>query len=125
MLRSQAHDQIVAKKDQLIDDLQMKMIPLKNFSDGLVEGVRALRGEVKELHREVEEKEQLKAKLELISHQYDQLKKLVFGRSSEKLPEAAIPEQLSLDVAAETVEACRSSRAVGLTATRNARRWTG
>jgi transposase len=107
VLKSMQFDMITAKKDEEIKGLAAEIAPLKRMVEELVGTVNELREERATLVKELEEKPKLLQKLELLQQQYDQLRRLVYSRSSEKSPTVVAPEQLMLGVEAEEVETCQ------------------
>jgi transposase len=105
LLRSMQFDAILKQRDEVIRQLQDQITPLKNAFEQLVAEVKLLREEKASLLHIIKEKDKQLGKLELIEHQYQQLTRLVYSRSSEKST-AAIPGQLQLGMHADMVEMC-------------------
>lgn len=104
-MRMHQHDEIVKKKDQQNAQLNGEVTTLKNSFDQLKALVVKQQQQIETLQKDnAEDKKQLE-KLQLIEHQYEQLKKLMYGRSSEKSYQV-IPGQLSLGLEADIIEAC-------------------
>jgi len=99
-------DAILKQKDEIIQQLQNQINPLKNLVEQLLAEVKLLREQNAALLEIIKEKDKRIQKLELIEHQYHQLTKLVYGRSSEKTI-TTLPGQLSLGIDAELIEACK------------------
>ncbi len=98
------HDEIVKKKDQQDAQLSGEVTTLRNSFDQLKELFVKQQQQIESLLKgNAEDKKQLE-KLQMIEHQYEQLKKLMYGRSSEK-SHPVLPGQLSLPLEAELVEA--------------------
>ena len=107
VLKSMQFDMILAGKEEENKALLAEIRPLKNMVEQLIGMVNELREERTALVKELEEKNRQLQKMELLQHQYDQLRRLVYSRSSEKSVTMAIAEQLTLAVEAEELEACR------------------
>jgi transposase len=105
LLKSLQFDAIIKQKDELIQQLQDQIIPLKNAVEQLIAEVKLQRDENASLLNIIKEKDKRLQKLELIEYQYQQLTKLVYGRSSER-SSVSINGQLQLEMDAAVVEAC-------------------
>ena len=92
-----------AKEDYKL--LASKITTLQNFVDGITGKYKELQSQYAEAIRIIKEKDKQLQKLELIEHQHEQLKKMVYGRTSEKSV-AVLPDQLRLDLNTGVVEAC-------------------
>lgn len=98
-------DAILKQKDEIIQQLQSQITPLKNVVEQLIEEVKLLREENASLKNIIKEKDKRIQKLELIEYQYQQLTKLVYSRSSERST-VLLPGQLPLGIDADVVEVC-------------------
>jgi hypothetical protein len=105
LVRSLQFDAFLKQKDNLVQQQQSQITPLKNAVEQLIEEVKLLREENAALVKSNKEKDKRIEKLELIEYQYQQLTKLVFSRSSEKST-IAVSGQLPLGLEADVVEAC-------------------
>lgn len=105
VLRVYQHDQIVQARDEAIDQLKAQITPLKATNEEFTALARQLQEQITSLLGIIKEKDKQLQKLELIEHQYEQLKRLLYSRSSERSL-VAIPGQLSLGIDAEEIEAC-------------------
>lgn len=110
VLKSMQHEAVLQKKEEENTQLSSQLTPLKNLVEQLMEMSRQNNAERASLLKIIEEKDKQLQRLELIEHQYEQLKRLVYSRSTEKLT-TAIPGQLLLGIEAEVVEACSVSDA--------------
>ena len=106
VLRVYQHDQIVQAKDEAIEQLKAQITPLKTACDEFAALARQLKEQATSLFEIIKEKDKQLQKLELIEHQYEQLKRLLYSRSSERSL-TVIPGQLSLDIDADVIEACK------------------
>jgi anion-transporting ArsA/GET3 family ATPase len=100
-------DMITAQKEEENKRLLAEIAPLKRMVEQLVGTVNELREERTMLLKMLEDKDRQLQKMELLQHQYDELQRLVYSRSSEKSAAVVSPEQLRLGMEAEAVEACR------------------
>jgi septum formation inhibitor MinC len=91
---------------EAIEQLKAQITPLKTTNDEFASLARQLQEKITSLLEIVKEKDRQLQKLELIEHQYEQLKRLLYSRSSERSL-TAIPGQLSLGIDAEMIEACK------------------
>jgi transposase len=107
VLRSMQFDMITAQKEEENKRLLAEIAPLKRMVEQLVGTVNELREERTMLLKMLEDKDRQLQKMELLQHQYDELQRLVYSRSSEKSAAVVSPEQLRLGMEAEAVEACR------------------
>jgi transposase len=98
-------EKFLEKRDEEYQLLYSKFTPLNHRIDKLSEAVNNLSAENGQLHKIIKEKDQQLQKLELLQHQYDQLVRLMYARSTEK-SSASLPGQLALGMDAEVVEAC-------------------
>ena len=105
VLKGMQFDMILEQKDGQISRLISEITPLKNVFEQLTGRIKDLESRYESALKLLEEKDKRLQKLELIEHQYEQLKKLIYSRSSEKLG-TAIPGQLLLGIDAEIVESC-------------------
>jgi len=105
VLKSMQFDMIIQQKDEQVRQLYSQITPLKNVFEQLSHQVKELEARYESALKLLEEKDKRLQRLELIEHQYEQLKKLVYSRSSEKQA-VAMPGQLLLGIDAEVVEAC-------------------
>jgi transposase len=105
LLKSLQHDAIFRHKDELILQLQQQITPLKNAVEQLITEVKQIKSENLWLQNLLKEKDKRIQKLELTEHQYQQLTRLVYSRSSEK-SSSALAGQLSLNMEADVAEAC-------------------
>jgi transposase len=105
LFRSLQFDSIIKQKDEVIQQLKNEITPLKNAVEQLIVEVKLQREENASLLNIIKEKDKRLQKLELIEYQYQQLIKLVYGRSSER-SSAVIPGQLQLEINADIVEVC-------------------
>jgi len=110
VLRSMQFDMILQQKDDQVSRLTSEITPLKNVFEQLTGRVKELESRYESALKLIEEKDKLLQKLELIEHQYDQLKKLLYGRRSEKSSAVALPGQLTLGIDATLVEACKTDQ---------------
>ena len=100
-------DEIIKKKDEAVAHLTAQIAPLKNVVEELKGMMEQLKDRVTTLQTAIAAKDKQIEKLTLIEHRYEQLKKLVYARSSEKSVVSRIPGQLTLDMEADLVEACK------------------
>jgi transposase/uncharacterized membrane protein required for colicin V production len=105
VLKSMQFDMILQQKDDQIRQLHSQITPLRNVFEQLSHQVKELEARYGSALRLLEEKDKQLQRLELIEHQYEQLKRLVYSRSSEKQA-ITIPGQLLFGIDAEVVEAC-------------------
>jgi transposase len=110
VLRQMQHDAIVKKKDDQIHELSSQITPLRNAFDEIGNALKELQTQYTLLVEQLTHKDKQLDRLLLIEHQYEQLKKLLYGRSSEKSTGVS-PEQLLLNLDAELVEACNMAEA--------------
>ena len=115
VLRQMQHEAIVRKKDEQIHELSSQITPLKNAFDQIGDALKVLQQQYNTMVEMLAKKEKDLDRLKLIEHQYEQLKKLLYGRSSEK-SSTIIPGQLLLNLEAEMVEACKVADAQSVSA---------
>lgn len=105
LLKSMQQEKIIERKDKEYKELSSQVSTLQRTVDQFAEIIKQEREERKELLIMLKEKDKELEELSLIKHQYEQLKKMVFGSKSEKSVYVS-PDQLSLELATETIEAC-------------------
>jgi transposase len=105
VLKSMQFDMILQKRDEQIANLQSQITPLKNVVEQLMESVKQHQQEKAMLLKMIWDKDKQLQKLDLLQHQYDQLLRMVYGKSSEK-SNVMLPNQLRLGIDAEVIEAC-------------------
>ena len=98
-------EKIMEKKDADYRNLLSKFTPLQNFAEQLAAQMEALQSQYASALKIISDKDKELQKLSIIEHQYEQLKRLLYARSSEK-SSFVLPGQLSLDINAEIIEAC-------------------
>jgi transposase len=106
VMRQYQHDDIVRKLREENARQSAEITTLKNVFDQLAESFKGLTGKYEDLLQELAKERKDRERLSLIEHQYEQLKKLLYGRSSEKSNQP-LPGQLLLGLEAELVEACK------------------
>lgn len=84
VLRVYQHDQVLQAKDEAIEQLKAQITPLKTTNEEFTSLARQLQEQITSLLEIVREKDRQLQKLELIEHQYEQLKRLLYSRSSER-----------------------------------------
>ncbi len=104
-MRLHQHDEVVKKKEQDIAQLRGEVTTLKNIFDQLKEMIEGIKADNVSYKAIIAEKDKELDKLKLIEHQYEQLKKLMYGRSSEKSTTIP-PGQLALNLETDVIEAC-------------------
>ena len=105
VLRNYQHEEVLRKKDQDNAHLAAQITPLKNAFDQLKQLFEQQQQQLDSLLKLNADKDKRLDHLMLIEHQYEQLKKLLYGRSSEKSHQV-LPGQLLLSLDAEVVDAC-------------------
>jgi transposase len=105
VMRQLQHDELIRKKDEEKAQVAAQITPLKNAVEQMKQMFASLQQQHETLLSVLAEKEKQLDKLSMIEHQYEQLKKLVYGRSSEK-SQPILPGQLLLGLEAQLVEAC-------------------
>lgn len=75
VLKSIQLDMIAAQKEEKINCLFAEIAPLKRMVEQLVAAVNELREERAELLKDLDEKNRQLQKLQLLQHQYDQLRR--------------------------------------------------
>ncbi|MCA6440184.1 MAG: IS66 family transposase [Chitinophagaceae bacterium] len=105
VLKNGQYDLLLKKKDDTIAQLTAEI-------DACKELIQQMRGQLLEqseiitsLRETIRHKDEQLRDYDLLKHQFDQLKKLVYGRTSEKSVYVS-PDQLKLDLEAEKIEAC-------------------
>lgn len=96
---------ILQQKEEENKELRSQIIPLRNVCEQMSHQLKALQSQYETLIQIVKEKDKELQKLSLIEHQYHQLQRLLYSRSSER-SSAPVPGQLALELEAEIVEAC-------------------
>lgn len=104
LLKSMQSEKVIEKKDAEYKNLISKFTTLQNTVDQFTEIIKQERDEKEQLLKMLKEQSQQLQRLELIEHQYKQLQRMVYARSSEK--SSLTPGQLLLELNAETVETC-------------------
>jgi transposase len=105
VLRQYQHEEILRVKEEQNLQLASQITPLKNAFDQLKALFEEQQQQNASLIKLISDKDKQLDKLLLIEHQYEQLKKLLYGRSSEK-SHTLLPGQLLLNLDAEVVNAC-------------------
>jgi len=114
VLRQMQHESIIKKKDDQIQELSSQITPLKNAFEEIVATLKGLQQQYNVLVEKLAKKDKELDGLKLIEHQYEQLKKLLYGRTSEKSAVVS-PEQLLLNLDVQLVEACNMADAKKVT----------
>lgn len=104
-MRQYQHDDVVRRLKEENARQSAEITTLKNVFEQLAENFKQLSVKYDELVEELAKERKERERLSLIEYQYQQLQKLVYGRSSEK-SNHVIPGQLLLNLEAELVEAC-------------------
>jgi transposase len=105
-MRQYQHDDIVRKLKAENVRQSAEITTLKNVFEQLADNFKQLSVKYDELLGELAKERKERVRLSLIEHQYEQLKKLLYGRSSEK-SNTVLPGQLLLNLDAQLVEACK------------------
>jgi transposase len=105
VLRNLQLEKVIEKKDEDYKLVVSKFTPLNNRVDKLTELLKQQSEENQQLHKIIKEQSKQLQKYELLQHQYDQLQRLIYARSSEKTS-LSLPGQLTLGIDAAVVEAC-------------------
>jgi transposase len=105
VLKSYQHEQVIQAKDEIIARLTAQITPLNHAFDQLKSLLEDLKSKYVSLVKVVEQKDKELQRLSLIEHQYEQLRRLLYSRSSEK-SEQTIPGQLLLGMDIQAIEAC-------------------
>jgi transposase len=77
VLRVYQRDQIVQAKDEAINQLKAQITPLKAINEEFTSLAHQLKEQITSLLDIIKEKDKQLQKLELIEHQYEQLKRLL------------------------------------------------
>jgi transposase len=104
LLKSMQQEKFLEKAKEDYKQLASKITTLQNFADDIIGKYKELQTQYAEAITIIKEKDKQLQKLELIEHQYNQLQRLVYARSTEK--SSVTPGQLLLELDAEVVEAC-------------------
>jgi hypothetical protein len=105
VLRQYQFDEVVRKKDEQLSHQAGEITTLKNVFDQLAGSFKELSSKYEDILSELAKERKERERLSLIEHQYEQLKKLLYGRSSEKSNQV-LPGQLLLNLDTQLVEAC-------------------
>lgn len=104
LLKSMQQEKFLEKAQGDYKQLSSKVTTLQNFVDDFTGKYKELQEQYAEAIRIIKEKDKQLQKLELIEHQYQQLQRLMYAKSSEK--SSVTSGQLLLELNAEVVEAC-------------------
>jgi transposase len=105
LLKSMQQEKFIARKDEEYKDLALKLTSLQRSFDQFADVIKQEREERERLVILLKEKEKELERYALIEHQYELLKKMVYGSKSEKSVYVSA-DQLKLELVTETVEAC-------------------
>jgi transposase len=105
LVKSMQQEKIIERKDREYKEVSSKIDALRSYVDDFTAKYKDLHEHYVEAVKIIKQKDKEIEELQLIKHQFEQLKKLVFGSKSEKSVYVS-PDQLSLQLAAETIEAC-------------------
>ena len=106
VLKSSQYDHLLKQKEDANASLRAEVHSLKGLIEEWMGRQQDQEKVIGRLQQEIEDKNRLLEKYALIAHQYEQLKRMVYGRSSEKSVYVS-PDQLQLELNAETEEACK------------------
>jgi transposase len=95
-------EKMLEKRDEDYKLLQSKFTPLNDRVDKLIVALEELRDENAGLRKELKQKDQQLQELDLLKYQIQQMQRVVYRSTSEKLDAS----QLALGIDAEVVEAC-------------------
>jgi len=98
-------EKIIERKDREYKEVCSKIDGIRRYMDDLGAKYKELHQHYIEAVNIIKKKDKEIEELQLIKHQHEQLKKLVFGSKSEKSVYVS-PDQLSLELTAEQIEAC-------------------
>jgi transposase len=105
VLESMLHKEQLRISHEEKQQVLSQITPLKNVVEQLSQKVEQQFAQTQLLQKALEEKNKTIEQLLLIKHQYDQLVRLVYARSTEKSLQT-IPGQLQFEMEAEVVAAC-------------------
>jgi len=105
LLKNMQMEKVLEKKDKDYELLVSKVVPLERFINDVNGKYDELLDKYKQALKIIADKDKVIQQYELLKHQFDQLQRLVYARSTEKSAQT-IPGQLALGIDAEVVEAC-------------------
>lgn len=105
VLKLGAFDLALKKKDEENAILKQNFEALKNYVEDCLKRLNKQAEDISGFKEVIYLKDRELEKYALLAHQYEQLKREVYGRRSEKSVYIS-PDQLQLELAIETVEAC-------------------
>lgn len=107
LMRQLQHDQVLKEKDEQLALALGQAAAFKQIAEQLTTLVTDLQAQVAALTTINEQQKKQLGKLALLEHQYEQLRKMVYGTSSEKSTgNGNNSSQISLAIDAEVVDAC-------------------
>lgn len=111
VLRQYQFDEVVRKKVEQLSHQAGEITTLKNVFDQLAGSIKELSSKYEDILSELAKERKERERLSLIEHQYEQLKKLLYGRSSEKSNQV-LPGQLLLNLDNHRTGKQRSSKSI-------------
>jgi transposase len=98
-------EKVIEKNQKDYELLASKVVPLERFIEDAGTKYNELHERYKQALKVIDDQKKMLQQYELLKHQFDQLQRLVYSRSTEKFT-APLPGQLSLGIDAEVIEAC-------------------